>query len=164
MKNINTNIATIEARIEKLLESNVSAEKIERQTSLSIDEIESVRKNGIEGASFKAIKQLCIFIAQYDNEILDKAKRILADIKSGEEKHYRINKFNPGTNNQHGITRQRLGDGTYVYYVYSDDGYYAKQTDSRDYEDEVILKAIIEEIWDNPGIVKEKSIREPIQA
>lgn len=158
MTNLNTNIATIESRIEKLLESNVSAEKIERQTSLSIDEIESVRKNGIEGASFKAIKQLCIFIAQYDNEILDKAKRILADIKSGEEKHYRINKFNPDTKNQHGITRQKLDDGTFVYYVYTDDGCYSKQIDSRDNTDDEILEAIVEEIWDNPEIVKEKSI------
>lgn len=158
MTNLNASITTIESRIEKLLKSNVSAEKIAKQTNHSIEEIESVRQNGIESASYKMVKHLCNFIAQYDNEIDDKAKRILADIKDGEEKHYRIDKFNPGTKNQHGITRQKLDSGDYVYYVYSDDGYHSRQIDSRDNTDDEILKAIFEEIWDNPEIVKEKSI------
>ena len=164
MTNLNINIATIETRIEKLLESNVSTEKIAKQTNHSIDEIEAVRKNGIENASYTMVKHLCNFITQYDNEVIDKAERILDDIKDGEEKHYRINKFNPETGNQHGITRQKLDNGEYVYYVYSDDGLYSKQTDSRGNTDGEILEAIVEEIWDNPEIVKEKSIREPIQA
>lgn len=155
MTNLNNNITTIEARIEKLLKSNVSAEKIAKQTNHTIDEIEAVRKDGIESASYKMVKHLCNFIVQYDNEITDKAKRILADIKDGEEKHYRIDKFNPDTRNQHGITRQKLDDGEYVYYIYTDDGLYSKQVDSRDNTDEEILKAIVEEIWDNPEITRE---------
>ena len=158
MTNLNNTLATIESRIERLLKSKVDSAKIAKQTNHSIDEIEAVRKSGIESASYKMVKHLCNFIAQYDNEVNDKAKRILDDIKSGEEKHYRINKFNPDTKNQHGITRQKLGDGTFVYYVYTDDGRYSRQIDCRDNTDDEILKAIVEEIWDNPEMVKEKSI------
>lgn len=154
MTNLNNNITTIEARIEELLESKVSAEKIAKQTNHSIDEIESVRKNGIENASYKIVKHLCNFITQYDNEVFDKAKRLLDDIKSGEEKDYRLNKFNPDTGNQHGIGRQKLDNGEYFYYVYSDNGLHSKQTDSRDNTDDEILEAIVNEIWDGTEILK----------
>lgn len=154
MTNLNTNITTIEARIEELLESKVSTKKIAKQTNHSIWSIENVRKNGIENASYKTVKALCNFIVQYDNEILDKARRILEDIKKGEEKDYRLNKFNPDTGNQHGIARQKLDNGEYVYYVYSDNGIHSKQTDSRINTDDEILEAIIEEIWDGTEILK----------
>ncbi len=154
MTNLNTNITTIEARIEELLKSKVSTEKIAKQINHSIEEIEIVRKSGIESAPYKLVKHLCNFITQYDNETLDKARRILEDIKTGEEKDYRIDKFNPGTRNQHGIARQKLNNGEYVYYVYSDDGLYSKQTDSRTNTDDEILEAIVEEIWDGTEISK----------
>lgn len=154
MTKLNTNITTIEARIEELLGSKVSTEKIAKQTNHTIDEIESIRKNGIESGSYKLVKHLCNFITQYDNEVIDKAKRILADIKSGEEKEYRIDKFNPGTRNQHGISRIKLDDGNYIYCVYTNVGMYSEQIDSRTNTDDEILEAIIEEIWDGTEISK----------
>lgn len=154
MTNLNNNITTIETRIEKLLESKVSTEKIAKQTNHSIDEIENLRKNGIESASYKMVKHLCNFIVQYDNEIADKAKRILDDIKSGDEKNYDIDKVNPDTGNQHRISRVKLDDGNYFYCVYTDNGVHSEQIDSRKNTDDEILEAIVNEIWDGSEILK----------
>ena len=154
MTNLNNNITTIEARIKELLESKVSNEKIAKQTNHSIWSIENVRKNGIENASYKTVKALCNFIVQYDNEIADKAKRILDDIKNGEEKNYDIDKVNPDTGNQHRISRVQLEDGNYFYCVYTDNGIHSEQIDSRKNTDDEILEAIVNEIWDGTEILK----------
>ena len=154
MTNLNNNITIIEARIEKLLESNISTERIANQTNHSIDEIENMRKNGIENSSYKIVKHLCNFIVQHDNEVADKAKRILADIKNGEEKDYRIDKFNPDTGNRHRISRVKLDDENYFYCVYTDNGIHSEQIDSRRNTDDEILEAIVNEIWDGTEIFK----------